>query len=62
MGRRLPTRMYRRGFAGRSVQYERSYRLAQAEMIKGMKPRRGPYRRVTTLPWWLPSAKAIPKR
>ena len=51
MGRRLVTGMYRNAFKHeRSIQYERAYRLCNAEFIRDQKEKRGPFKRITE--WW----------
>lgn len=58
---RHPTGMYRNlGTWDEGPEFERHYRLATAEIVRSLKPKPGPYRRVTR--WWMGYKKPMPKR
>lgn len=59
MGRQQPIGMYRSvKFVDEGPVFERHYRLANCEIIRSLKPRRGQYRHVTR--WWIMHDKAKP--
>ncbi len=59
MGRRRPIRMYRNlPKEEKSLEYDRAYRLATAEIFAGLKEKRGRYRRETR--FWQGYYKAKP--